>query len=107
MEHAPRIRIDDLLAHAGWANELAAALVSDPATRDDLVQETWLAALKHPPRDEGSPRAWLARVMTNLARNRRRDALRREVREQAGARQEAQPAADATLQALEAQRVLV
>ena len=45
-EHAPNVRIDDLLAHAGWVRGLALSLVRDPGAADDLVQETWLAAMR-------------------------------------------------------------
>ncbi len=75
------IRTEELLAHAGWLRALARSLVADPATADDLVQDTWVAALRHPP-DQGRPlRPWLARVVQNLARNRRRGDVRRGERE--------------------------
>ena len=44
------IRPEDLLAHSQWARALARTLVRDAATAEDLVQETWVAALKRPPR---------------------------------------------------------
>ena len=67
------IGIEELLGEAGWLRRLAASLVGDGAQADDLVQETWMAALRRPPRADGEPRPWLARVASNLARNARRD----------------------------------
>ncbi len=79
-------RADELLVHAGWLRVLARTLVADAATADDLVQETWVAALAHPPR-EGAERPWLARVLRNFARQRRRKEGRREQHERASAQQ--------------------
>ncbi len=75
-------QIEELLDHAGWLRRLAASLVADPAHADDLVQETWVAALRHPPLSGPSPRPWLSRVVHNMARNARREESRREDREQ-------------------------
>src|SRR5690349_12643582 len=71
----------DLLSHAGWLRQLARSLVSDGA--DDLVQDTWLAALRRPPRSEGSLRPWLRAVITNAARLRWRGDSNRDAREHA------------------------
>lgn len=46
---------------------------------DDVVQETMVRALQHPPR--GDLGAWLARVLRNVVRFRRRSDLRRQRRE--------------------------
>ncbi len=62
----------DLLAHAGWLRRLAVSLVGAGGGADDLVQETWLAALRSPPRREGPLRPWLAQVLRNLVRMRAR-----------------------------------
>jgi RNA polymerase sigma factor (sigma-70 family) len=63
---------EELLAHAGWLRRLAVSLVGPAAGADDLVQETWLAALRHPPARPGPLRPWLAQVLRNLVRMRRR-----------------------------------
>jgi len=39
--------VEALLAHAGWIRSLARQLASDPNRADDLVQQTWVAALEH------------------------------------------------------------
>jgi ABC-type antimicrobial peptide transport system permease subunit len=41
----------ELLRHGAWVRRLARSLTGR-SDADDLVQETWLAALKHPPRDD-------------------------------------------------------
>lgn len=71
----------ELLAHAAWLGQLARTLVRDDA--DDLVQETWVAALRRPPdTDAGSVRPWLRTVLTNVARLRWRSNAHRSAREQ-------------------------
>ncbi len=105
----PSVPIEELLSDSGWLRSLAASLVGDPALADDLVQDAWLAAQRHPPR-AGEERPWLARVVANLARNARRGRARRAAREQlahgmsAAQRVQATPAELA--QAAEAQRLL-
>jgi len=61
-----------LLAHAGWIRALARRLVGDGPAADDLVQDTWLAALESRPDATRSLRPWLARVAHNFARQRGR-----------------------------------
>jgi len=81
--------IDALLAHTEWVRTLARSLVKqDGHGVDDVVQETWLAAMKHPPRKGANPRAWLATVVRNIVRQDRRGKARRTRRERAEARQE-------------------
>jgi RNA polymerase sigma-70 factor (ECF subfamily) len=62
-----------LLSHRSWLRRLARDLLQE-ADADDAVQETLRAALASPPRDAGVLRAWLRRVLENVAhRMRRRD----------------------------------
>lgn len=91
-ESAPRL--DDLLAHASWVRALARSLVADPATADDVVQETWLAALRTPPREARNLRGWLGRVVSNAARQRGRGEARRVEREQLVAGEDPPPLPD-------------
>src|SRR6059036_2585307 len=107
MDRAPELPLEELLAHAVWVRRLATALIADPGAADDLVQETWVAALRRPLAAGSSPRPWLARVMTNLASNRRRAESRRAERELAAARPEALPGPEEVARELEIQRVLV
>jgi RNA polymerase sigma-70 factor (ECF subfamily) len=107
MDSASDRSLEELLAHAGWVRGLAAALVGDPAAADDLAQDTWLAALRNPPSSASAPRPWLARIATNLARNRHRTDERRRARELHVARPEAVPSSDETSADLEMHRALV
>lgn len=75
--------IADLLAHAAWIRALAGALVRDDARADDLAQETWIAALRHPPAASLPARPWLAQVLRNLLRMDLRGDRRRRTREEA------------------------
>src|SRR5688572_12161433 len=69
--------VPQILAQADWTRRLARALVSDEALADDLVQETWAAAVAHPPA-AGAERGWIRTVLRNalykraLAEQRRR-----------------------------------
>jgi RNA polymerase sigma-70 factor (ECF subfamily) len=110
VEHAedPRPAIDPaaLLAEATWVDRLARGLVRDDAAARDLVQETWLAALRAPPVADGRLRPWLARVLLNFARQKKRGDLRRASREAIAARPERQPPVSEAAERVEAQRAL-
>lgn len=71
----------DLLKHAEWIRRLARGLVGDAASADDLVQETYVAALRHPPERRVSLRPWLKKVVLNAARQGARGRDRRAQRE--------------------------
>jgi RNA polymerase sigma-70 factor (ECF subfamily) len=105
---APRaapLDVEQLLAQSGWARGLAHRLVRDPELAEDVLQETWVAALQRPPA-EGSLRAWLAVVVRNLSlRSRRREAARGEA-ERAAARREAVRGAEETLERMQLQHRL-
>jgi RNA polymerase sigma factor (sigma-70 family) len=107
MESTPNVSIDELLAHAGWVRDLAAALMSDPSSADDLVQDTWVAAMRQPPSASVSARPWLARVMRNLAQDRWRAESRRSRREAVVARPEALAAEREPVAEFEMHRTLV
>jgi RNA polymerase sigma factor (sigma-70 family) len=71
-----------LLAEAEWLQRLARSLVGrDDA--DDIVQETFAAALHTPPDPDRPARPWLRRVLVNVVRMRHRGRVRRDAREQA------------------------
>lgn len=98
---------DDLLAHARWVQGLARHLAADESRADDLVQETWLAALQHPPKRGDTPRGWLSAVVRNFARMNARTASAREGREVAAGRLEALVPASELVERAELQRRLV
>src|SRR6185295_1660931 len=87
------VPIETLLAHRAWVRGVARAVVHDPNAADDVEQETWLAALSSPPRDESAVRGWFRVVLRNRARQGGRAESRRERRETASARPEATPSA--------------
>src|SRR5262245_11624653 len=95
---------ESLLAHSAWVRGLVRALVRDPGQVDDVVQETWLAALEEPGRRWLDPRAWLGGVARNLTRDTNRRDARRTRREERAARSEALPSTDALVEKAELQR---
>src|SRR5689334_12909170 len=67
----PTAGIEDLLAHSDWLWRLAGQLAVDRDPEDGL-QDTWVAALRSPPKADRSTRPWLARVFHNALRGQRR-----------------------------------
>jgi RNA polymerase sigma factor (sigma-70 family) len=72
--------VEQLLAEHRWLHRLARSLVGD-ADADDLLQETWLAALRHPPAAGLPARPWLATVVRNASATFALARRRREARE--------------------------
>lgn len=102
-ERATSAGFEHLFEHQEWVRALALRLSGDPASADDLVQETWLEALRSG-RTPESPRAWLGGVVRNLARGSRRRAGARAVREERAAEHERLPSASELLERAELQR---
>jgi len=86
-----------LAEHAAFVRTLAQRLVGDPHEAEDLAQETWLAALRRPPRNDSAPQAWLHTVLQRFAWRAGRGASRRHARERAVARPERIEGADAAV----------
>lgn len=107
MSQSPGWSAEALLAHEPFVRAVVRGMLADDASVRDVLQETWLRALRRAPRAEGAARTWLARVASNLARDARRGASRRSVREEAAARQEAVEPVDVTFERLAAQREVV
>jgi RNA polymerase sigma-70 factor (ECF subfamily) len=103
---APPFRVDDLDRHGDFLRRLARSLLRDGPEADDAVQETYLAALRRPPRDPGSPRAWLGAVLRNVVRKGRRAAQRRDARERHAATGRAAPSAGDLVARAEAIRAI-
>jgi RNA polymerase sigma-70 factor (ECF subfamily) len=93
---APTPPLDALLENATWLRNLARQMLADRGLAEDVVQETWMAALQRPP-SEGSWRPWLASVLRNFARQRVRSEAARTRREHTVARREVLPSADETV----------
>jgi len=65
---------EELAAHSHWVRRLARSLVHDETAAEDLVQDTWVAALRKPPSDRRALRSWLGRVVRTLAWKQQRKA---------------------------------
>jgi RNA polymerase sigma factor (sigma-70 family) len=87
-----------LSAQARWTRGLARVLVADADAAEDLVQDTWVTAVRHRPDPGGSLRPWLATVMRNLARTGHRMAQRADRRHRAA--DQLRPAPDSPEEAL-------
>jgi RNA polymerase sigma-70 factor (ECF subfamily) len=85
---SPQFAADDRFVRA-----LLRRLVGDRHLVDDLAQETWLAAVRHSRNGGAFGRAWLGTVARNFVLQALRGALRRQLREQATARDIAADAA--------------
>ncbi len=95
---------DLLLEHAAFLRGLARSLVVDEARAEDVVQETYLAALSKPPPPHVRLRAWLAGVTRNLALRSRRTERRIKRREEARRGPVAVAATEDVASRLDAQR---
>src|SRR5262245_62333150 len=83
MTARPPEGLQRLLDEAPFVRLLARALLADEA--DDVVQQTWLCAMRHGGGGVAEPRSWLARIARNVARNLRRGDRRRQRHENAAA----------------------
>ncbi|MBX3154894.1 MAG: RNA polymerase sigma factor [Deltaproteobacteria bacterium] len=100
----PTADLDSLLDHARWVEGFARALVREDS--EDVAQDAWLAAIRHPPAPSASPRPWFATVMRNLRRMRFRNTERRRAREDASAPEEKAPTPAELAHRMELQRRL-
>jgi RNA polymerase sigma factor (sigma-70 family) len=101
--------LETLLTHADWLQRLAVHLVhGDRQLAGDVVQQTWLAALRSPPDPNRPARPWLGQVLRNFVRKSGRDAAARRTREttSAGRGDGECPSAEALLQAAQTQRLI-
>jgi RNA polymerase sigma factor (sigma-70 family) len=81
----------EIARHTAWMRRLSRALVADPSTADDVVQDAWAKlAGRRSPLGAG----YLAAVVRSLAWSRHRGEARRRRREAEVARPEALPSAD-------------
>ena len=71
-----------LSTHAAALRKLARDLVGADAA-DDVLQDTALQALQHPPRRDGEVRGWLVRIVQRLSLRHRRSTQRRKRHETA------------------------
>jgi len=98
---------DALLAHAGFVRCVARAALRGDAEVDDVVQETWLAALQSAPRRPGALRAWLGGIARRQAANRVRREIASRRRDAVAARPDRAPPAAEVAARVELGRRLV
>src|SRR6476619_3864916 len=97
---------EELMAELAWVRRLARALTRDPAAAEDVAQDAFIVATEHAPPDDRALKPWLARVVVNLARTRRRGAARREAREQAAETARDVPTPAELVERVELQRIV-
>ncbi|MBK6942007.1 MAG: sigma-70 family RNA polymerase sigma factor [Planctomycetes bacterium] len=102
--HSP---IGALLEQRAFLRRLARSLVRDAAAADDLEQDTWIAALKRPPRSSRSALAWIASTTRRIANKLRRGGERRAHREFATASPERIDGDEDAIHRLELQHTVV
>ncbi|MDF1799873.1 MAG: sigma-70 family RNA polymerase sigma factor [Planctomycetota bacterium] len=85
---SPTIGVENLLEYEPFVRAVARGVLADEGQVEDVVQETWIRAMRRPPKVGGSVKAWLARVVKNLARDTIRGESRRSDREVRAARPE-------------------
>ncbi len=85
------LNIEAMLEHSSWMRSFARSLVFDQSKVDDVVQETWLAAIKTPTNRIQNPKAWLSGVVRHTVFDFGKAESRRAKREQLAAKEEALP----------------
>src|SRR5262245_57543133 len=102
---SPHPGLQRLLDERPYVRLLARELIADEA--DDLEQQTWLQALEHGGARVQAPRAWLARIVRNLATSVHRGRARQRRREQATRSEPLVPSSAELMQQEEQRRMLV
>jgi len=98
---------DVVLQELDGLRALARSLVHGDADADDLLQDTAIAAIEHPPVADHRPvRAWLAAVLRNHWRMDRRGRSRRQSRERAASLARSEAADDDPTRAIDRARAL-
>ncbi|MFN3241974.1 MAG: sigma-70 family RNA polymerase sigma factor [Planctomycetota bacterium] len=97
--------LDRLLAEEPFVRTLAQALLAEEA--DEVVQQTWLRAMKHGGDGVTQPRSWLASIARNVANNLLRDRRRRQARERAARTDELAPSSAELMEREEQRKRLV
>ena len=75
------IQLESLLTNDRFVRGVARGLITDAATVDDVVQDTWWAAITRRPDSDRPLLPWLATVARNFALKARRGEMRRHNRE--------------------------
>ena len=99
--------LDALSAEEPFVRALARSLLFDDHKVDDVVQQTWIEALRRGLPSGSARRGWLARVVRTRASNEARGERRRTARERAVARPEAVASPEEMLARAEQRRQVV
>lgn len=105
MARSAPLDVQQLLAEEPFVRELARALLGRDA--DEVVQQTYLQALRADRRPIRDPRSWLARIARNVAHNLRRGEARRTTHEESAARADLVPSSAELMEREERRRGLV
>ncbi|MGE5185645.1 MAG: sigma-70 family RNA polymerase sigma factor [Acidobacteriota bacterium] len=98
---------EQLLQDLAWLKSLATRLAHDRDDADDLVQEAWIAAWRRQPDATRPMRAWLTKVVRDLAGMKRRSDARRAARHAAADDAQVPAAPDELLAQMRLHRLLV
>lgn len=104
---AKALSTEQLLQDAAWLQGLARRLAQDADDADDLVQESWIAAWQRQPDASRPMRAWLTKVVRDLAGMKRRSEQRRAAREAVTDHAQAAASPDELLEQMRLHRRLV
>lgn len=99
--------VEELLAEAGWLRRLANCLADESVDADDIVQEARIAAWQRQPDASRPLRPWLAKVMRDTAKMRRRSHGRRLLRDGAAVSDEESASPEDLLAQAQLHRLLV
>jgi len=105
MSNEPPPALQRLLDEVPFVRLLARTLLAEEA--DEIVQRTWLQAVRHGGRGVEQPRSWLGRIVRNVASNLRRDRSRRQRREHDAVAPGCVPSSAELMQREEQRRLLV
>ncbi len=93
-----------LMRHDAWLRPFVRSILGDGQQVDDVLQETWMTALRRPPAEAGALRTWLTQVARRFALRQQRSDRRRRSHEAGAAQTEALPSTEETVQEFAAQR---
>lgn len=85
------VSIEDLLSHSEWVRRLAYSLARNADDAQDLVQETWVTAIAHPPRRGDNLKGWFRKLVRNKWLDLKKADSSRAGRERSTARSEVEP----------------
>lgn len=107
MRTAKPVSIESLLAHEPFVRAVVRGLLHDEQRVHDVVQETWLRALRRAPTKAAELKPWLAKVARNLVRDSMRSSTSRAARERSVAKGECVESVADSFDRLQRQREVI